>query len=74
MDFRLPSENAAYAKRESLFPLPFRYMHEYKQYRLQDRSTIGWCRQILNSCDGDEEAILQKFFEYYDGFKTGRNE
>lgn len=56
-------------RKRKLFPLSFRYMHEYTEYRLQNRSTIGWCRQILNSCDGDEEAALQKFFEYYDGFK-----
>ena len=59
-------------QKEKLFPLPFKYMHEYTGYRLQDRSTAGWCRQILNSCDGNEEEALQKFFEFYDGLKQIR--
>lgn len=51
-----------------LFPLPFRYMHEYTGYRLKNRSSMDWCYQLLHSCDGDEEAALWKFYEFYDGF------
>ena len=64
-------ENGTCRKGE-LFPLPFRYMHEYTGYRLQNRSTAGWCRQILDSCDGAEDAALQRFFELYDDFKQVR--
>ena len=56
-------------RKEELFPLSFRYMHEYTQYRLQDHRNLGWRQLILDSCDGDEEAALRKFFEFYDGFK-----
>lgn len=51
-----------------IFPLSFRYMHEYTGFRLHDRSNMGWCAQILKVCDGAEDAALQKFFEFYDGF------
>lgn len=51
-----------------LFPLPFRYMHEYAKYRLNESGNMGWCRLILDSCDGAEDIALQKFFEYYDEF------
>lgn len=51
-----------------LFPLPFLFMHEYTGYRLRDHNNMGWCHQILNSCDGAEDVALQKFFEFYDGF------
>lgn len=55
-----------------LFPLSFRYMHEYTGYRLKDHSNLGWSEQLLRSCDGDEEAALWKFFEFYDGFTRVR--
>ena len=55
-----------------LFPLPFRFMHEYMGYCLHDSSTKGWRLLILNACDGVEEAALQKFFEYYDEFRQIR--
>lgn len=67
--FQAAEQRYDICRKEKLFPLPFQYMHEYTGYRLQDRSTAGWCRQILNSCDGNEEAALQKFFEFYDGLK-----
>lgn len=67
--FQAAEREYGICQKRKLFPLPFRYMHEYTQYRLQVHSTIDWCRQILNSCDGDEETALQKFFEFYDGFK-----
>lgn len=60
-------EHAIYRTGE-LLPLPFLYMHEYTGYRLRDHSNMGWCHQILNSCDGVEDIALQKFFEFYDGF------
>lgn len=56
-------------RKEELFPLPFQYMHEYTGYRLQDLSTKGWRRQILDACNGEEETALQKFFEFYDDFR-----
>lgn len=58
------------AKRNGeLFPLPFQYMHDYATYRLKNpRSAMGWCDQILRSCNGDEEEALWKFYEFYDGF------
>lgn len=58
------------AKRNGeLFPLPFQYMHDYTSYRLKNPpSSMGWCDQILRSCEGDEEAALWKFYELYDGF------
>lgn len=59
-------------RNRGLFPLSFRYMHEYTGYRLKDHSNMGWCNQLLRSCDGDEEAALWKFFEFYDGFTRVR--
>lgn len=64
-------KNGIYRKGE-LFPLPFKYMHEYTGYRLKEHSTAGWCHQILNSCSGAEDIALQKFFEFYDDFKQVR--
>ena len=64
-------ENGIYRKGE-LFPLPFRYMHEYTGYRLKEHSTAGWYHLILNSCNGAEDIALQKFFEFYNDFKQVR--
>lgn len=47
-------------------------MHEYTGYRLQNSSVMGWCRLILNACNGEEKAALQKFFEFYDEFRQIR--
>ena len=54
--------------REELFPLPFRYFHEYTGYRLHGSSVMGWCQLILNACNGEEKTALQNFFEFYDEF------
>ena len=69
-------EGYQYAEREygicrkgELFPLPFRYLHAYAGYRLQESCVAGWRHLILNSCDGAEDIALQKFFEFYDDFK-----
>lgn len=51
-----------------LFPLPFEYMHEYTGYCLKCYDNLGWCDQILRSCNGDEEAALWKFYEIYKDF------
>ena len=59
----------AVCRKGELFPLPFRYMHEYTGYRLQEHNSMGWSHQILNACDGAEDAALQKFFEFYDEFQ-----
>lgn len=59
-------------RKGELFPLPFRYMHEYTGYRLKERNSMGWSHQILNACDGAEDAALQKFFEFYDEFRQVR--
>lgn len=59
----------AAVKKGPLFPLPFSYMHEYTAYRLKKPcGSMGWRDQILRSCDGDEEAALWQFYEFYDGF------
>ena len=60
-------ENAIYRK-DGMFPLNFQYMHAYTEYRLRTHDTRGWYYLILNSCNGVEDAALQKFFELYDGF------
>lgn len=64
------AERELNAKRNrALFPLPFQYMHDYTSYRLKNPpSSRDWCDQILCSCEGDEEAALWKFYEFYDGF------
>lgn len=59
----------ALCRREELFPLPFRYFHEYTGYRLQGSSVMGWRLLILNACNGEEETALQKFFDFYDEFR-----
>lgn len=59
-------------RKEELFPLSFQYMHEYTGYRLKCCDTSGWCKQILRSCDGDEEAALWKFYEIYDNLNQIR--
>lgn len=59
----------AMCRRGELFPLPFRYMHEYVGYRLKGSSVMGWHLLIFNACDGEEETALQKFFELYDEFR-----
>ena len=53
---------------QELFPLPFRYMHEFTSIRLNCHDNLDWCKHILGFCDGDEEKALNKFFELYDEF------
>ena len=67
--FQAAEQEYGICRKGKLFPLPFRYMHAYTEYRLQVHSNMDWCWQILNSCDGNEDVALQKFFEFYDGFK-----
>lgn len=66
--YQFAERDFAVCRKGKLFPLPFRYMHEYTGYRLKCHDTSGWCDQILRSCDGDEEAALWKFFDIYDDF------
>lgn len=66
--YEFAERDFAVCRKGKLFPLPFRYMHEYVGYRLKCHETLGWCDQILRSCNGDEEAALWKFFEMYDDF------
>ncbi|MDE7432149.1 MAG: hypothetical protein K2N34_09590 [Lachnospiraceae bacterium] len=54
--------------REELFPLEFRYMHEFIRCKLNSENNLGWCSNILDFCNGDEEKALNKFFELFDEF------
>lgn len=54
---------------ERLFPLNFKFMHEFTKIQLCKDDNLGWCNHILNACDGDEEKALDKFWELYDEFK-----
>lgn len=54
----------------SLLPLDFGFMHEYVNFRFDLRNNRGWCQNILDICDGNEEKGLDKFFELYDEFSA----
>lgn len=59
--------------RTHLFPLDFRFMHEFAKVKYHESSsTAGWCNIILKNCDGDEEKAFDRFFELYDEFKQLR--
>lgn len=67
--YQIAERDLAVGRNGEIFPLSFQYMHDYTTYRLKNpNSSMGWCGQILRSCDGDEEAALWKFYELYDGF------
>lgn len=67
--YQIAERDLAVGRNGEIFPLSFQYMHDYTTYRLKNpNSSMGWCDQILRSCDGDEEAALWKFYELYDGF------
>lgn len=67
--YQIAERDLAAGRNGEIFPLAFQYMHDYTTYRLKSpHSSMGWCDQILRSCDGDEEEALWKFFELYDGF------
>lgn len=67
--YQIAERDLAVGRNGEIFPLSFQYMHDYTTYRLKSpHSSMGWCDQILRSCDGDEESALWKFFELYDGF------
>lgn len=67
--YQIAERDLAVGRNGEIFPLSFQFMHDYTTYRLKNpHSAMGWCDQILRSCDGDEETALWKFFELYDGF------
>ena len=51
-----------------LFPLNFRFMSEFTKVQLGCTNNLGWCHNILQFCNGNEEMALHKFFELYDEF------
>ncbi len=52
-----------------LFPLNFRFMGEFTRIQLNSGNrVVGWCHNILDFCNGDEEKAFDKFFELYDEF------
>ncbi len=57
-------------QRQQLFPLNWWFMHEFAKIKCNEyESTAGWCNIILNHC-GDEEAALDKFYEFFDEFRS----
>lgn len=52
----------------TLFPLNFKYMSEFANVQLNCTNNLGWCHNILNFCNGNEDIALNKFFELYDEF------
>lgn len=68
------TDNGQYNNQQKkLLPLSFWYMHELTAvaYGFYE-STLGWCKIILNSLNGNEHAALDRFFELYDEFKSIR--
>lgn len=69
-----------FAKRETgesgnseLFPLDFRYFHEFVKVKLGFSSSVpGWRNLILETCEGDEKKALEMFFALYDEFEQIR--
>ena len=53
-----------------LFTLDFHFMHDFVKMRFNEENNIGWCNNILNYCDNNEEKGLEIFFELYDEFKN----
>ena len=55
---------------KELFPLDFHFMHDFVRMRFKEENNIGWCNNILNHCNNNEEKGLKIFFELYDEFKN----
>lgn len=53
--------------KKEIFPLDFRYMHEFVKIRL-DGENRGWSYNILQFCGGDEKKALYMFFDLYREF------
>ena len=53
-----------------LFPLDFQFMHEFAKIKTdKGGSSMGWANLILEECEGDGKAALERFFEYFDEFR-----
>lgn len=66
MDYNIRTE-----QRQQLLPLNWWFMHEFSKIKCNEyESTAGWCNIILNHCGGDEKAALDKFYEFFDEFKS----
>lgn len=65
MDYNIRIE-----QRQQLLPLSWWFMHEFAKIKCNEyESTAGWCNIILNHCGGEEEAALDKFYEFFDEFR-----
>ncbi|MDE6567654.1 MAG: hypothetical protein K2K70_07980 [Lachnospiraceae bacterium] len=66
--YRFGQESCATKCDNVLLPLDFKFMDEFTRVQLNCRNSLGWCHNILDFCNGDEEKAIDKFFELYDEF------
>lgn len=63
--------NIKIKSKKQLLPLDWWFMHEFTKIKCHEyESTAGWCNIILNHCGGDEKLAFDKFYEFFDEFKS----
>ena len=68
--YRMAESDLGLDFQRELFPLDFCFINEFVNFRLGCENNMGWCKNILNYCGGDEEKAFSVFFDIYDNFKN----